>query len=134
MSRGNGAGMAMVKNATHGAQDWARSLAGYLIAWGIPSIILVAAGLLDPAPRALVWAGALTWMGAGCLLNARRCGRTHCRYTGPYYLAMIVPVALLGAGDLAPGVWAWWVIGAMILLGAKLIWLVTEGLWGKYRA
>ena len=21
-------------------------------------------------------------------LNARRCGRTHCRYTGPYYLAM----------------------------------------------
>jgi hypothetical protein len=72
-------------------------------------------------------------MGAGCLLNARRCGRTHCRYTGPYYLAMIVPVALLGTGVVSLGAWAWWVIGAMILLGAKVIWLVTEGLWGKYR-
>jgi len=28
-------------------------------------------------------------MGTACILNARRCGRTHCRYTGPYYLAMI---------------------------------------------
>ena len=113
--------------------DWARSLGGYLIAWGIPSVILVAAGLLDPAPRALVWAGVLVWMGAGCLLNARRCGRTHCRYTGPYYLLMIVPVGLLGAGGFSFGAWAWWVLGAMILLGSKLIWLVTEVLWGKYR-
>ena len=133
MSAGDGAGLSPANNATQAANDWARSLGGYLIAWGIPSLILVAAGLLDPAPRALVWAGVLAWMGAGCLLNARRCGRTHCRYTGPYYLAMIVPVALLGAGVLALGAWAWWVIGGMILLGAKVIWLVTEGLWGKYR-
>ncbi len=133
MSRGSGAGMSPANNEAQGANDWARSLAGYLVAWGIPSIVLVAAGLLDPAPRALVWAGVLAWMGAGCLLNARRCGRTHCRYTGPYYLAMIVPVALLGAGVLSFGAWAWWVLGGMILLGAKVIWLVTEGLWGKYR-
>jgi hypothetical protein len=125
--------MFLANNETQEAQDWARSLGGYLIAWGIPSIVLVAAGLLNPAPRALVWAGVLVWMGAGCLLNARRSGRTHCRYTGPYYLAMIVPVALLGAGVVAPGAWAWWVLAGMILLGAKAIWLVTEGLWGRYR-
>jgi len=125
--------MSMEANGAPRATDWARSLGGYLIAWGIPSIILVAAGLLDPAPRALVWAGVLAWMGTGCLLNARRCGRTHCRYTGPYYLAMIVPVALLGAGVVSFGAWAWWVIAALILLGAKVIWLVTEGLWGRYR-
>jgi len=133
MSQGSGTGLSLAENRTQGAKDWARSLGGYLIAWGIPSVVLVAAGLLDPAPRALVWAGVLAWMGAGCLLNARRCGRTHCRYTGPYYLAMIVPVALLGAGVVSFGTWAWWVLGAMILLGAKVIWLATEGLWGKYR-
>jgi hypothetical protein len=114
-------------------KDWAGSLSGYLIAWGIPSVILIAAGLLDPAQRAIAWAGVLVWMGAGCLLNARRCGRTHCRYTGPYYLLMIVPVALFGAGVLDLGAWAWWGLGGMILLGSKIIWLVTEVLWGKYR-
>ncbi len=123
----------MLQSRADPANDWARSLGGYLIAWGIPSVILVVAGLLDPAPRALVWGGVLVWMGAGCLLNARRCGRTHCRYTGPYYLLMIVPVALLGTGILSFGAWAWWFLGAMILLGAKVIWLATEVLWGKYR-
>ena len=122
----------MLQSKADPAKDWAGSLGGYLIAWGIPSVMLVAAGLLDPAPRALVWSGVLVWMGAGCLLNARRCGRTHCRYTGPYYLAMIVPVALLGAGVISFGAWGWWVLGAMILLGAKVIWLVTEVLWGRY--
>jgi hypothetical protein len=46
---------------------------------------------------------------------------------------MIVPVALLGAGVVSFGAWAWWVLAGMILLGAKVIWLVTEGLWGRYR-
>ena len=115
------------------AQDWVGDLRAYLIAWGIPSVILIAAGLLDPAERAMVWAGILAWMGASCLLNARRCGRTHCRYTGPYYLLMIVPTGLLGAGIVAANSWAWWVLGAMILLGGKIIWVATEVLWGKYR-
>ena len=114
-------------------KDWAVSLRGYLIAWGIPSIILIAAGLLGPAQREIILAGVLVWMGAGCLLNARRCGRTHCRYTGPYYLLMIVPAVLLGAGILSAGSWAWWLLGAMILLGSKVIWVATEVVWGKYR-
>ena len=127
-------GLAMSQRiGVQNAKDWAESLGGYLIAWGIPSIILIAAGLVDPAQRAIIWAGVLVWMGAGCLLNARRCGRTHCRYTGPYYLLMIVPAALLGAGILAAGSWAWWLLGAMILLGSKVIWVATEVLWGKYR-
>ncbi|MFQ5565225.1 MAG: hypothetical protein ACE5EU_02575 [Paracoccaceae bacterium] len=115
------------------AKDWARSPSRYLVAWGIPSVVLVAAGLLEPGPRALVWASVLVWMGSACLVNARRCGRTHCRYTGPYNLLMIVPVALLGAGVVSFGAWAWWALGAMILLGTKVIWLVTEQLWGRYR-
>jgi hypothetical protein len=48
--------------------------------------------------RVVIWTIALIWMGAACVLNARQCGRTHCRYTGPYYLAMIAPVLVLGSG------------------------------------
>ena len=134
MSQGTSGGMAVAENGAPGTKDWAGSLRAYLVAWGIPSLVLIGAGLIDPAPRALVWSGGLVWMGTACLLNARRCGRTHCRYTGPYYLLLIVPVAFLGARVSSDGSWVWWVIGAMILLGANLIWLATEGLWGKYRA
>jgi len=116
------------------AGDWARSLSGYMTAWGIPSAAIVLSGLLAPAPRAAVWTVALVWMGTACLLNARRCGRVHCRYTGPYYLLLIGPAVGLGSGALELEAWAWWLLGAMILLGSKLIWLVTERLWGKYRA
>lgn len=51
----------------------------------------------------VIWIVALTWMGTACILNARRCGRTHCRYTGPYYLLMIAPVIVLGSGLVAAG-------------------------------
>lgn len=116
------------------AGDWARSPRGYLLAWGIPTIALIGAAYLAPGPRAAVWIAALVWMAAGCLANARRCGRVHCRYTGPYYLALTVPVALMGLGAIDPGPWGWWIAAAAILLGGKLIWLVAEGLWGRYRA
>jgi hypothetical protein len=46
-------------------------------------------------------------MGTACILNAKRCGRTHCRYTGPYYLAMIAPVGLLGSDPVSAGIYAW---------------------------
>jgi len=114
--------------------DWAGSLRAYLVAWGIPSLVLIGAAFLGPAPRALAWSAVLVWMGTACLMNARRCGRTHCRYTGPYYLLLIVPVVMLGAGAPGVGPWAWWLLGALSLLGGKVIWIATEVLWGKYRA
>jgi len=67
-----------------------------------------------------------------CILNARRCGRTHCRYTGPYYLAMIAPVLVLGSGIVAAGIYGWIALGVVIVGGSKLIWLATERTWGKF--
>ena len=72
----------------------------------------------------------MLWMGTACILNGRRCGRTHCRYTGPYYLAMIPPV--LAAGYLSSGVYEWVALGVVIVGGSKLIWWATEHVWGKY--
>ena len=68
----------------------------------------ILAGLFVPTPiRVVIWTIALIWMGAACLLNARQCGRTHCRYTGPYYLAMIAPVLVLGSGVVSSGIYEW---------------------------
>lgn len=114
--------------------DWSASFQTYLAAWGISSIILLAAILLPVGQRAVVWTAVLVWMGTGCLLNARRCGRTHCRYTGPFYLVMIIPVAALGTGTVVLGALDWWALAALILLGSKLIWLPTEWAWGRYRS
>ena len=79
-------------------RDWLRSPRTSLLAWWVPHAAIVA-GLFVPVPvRAAIWTVALIWMGVACILNARRCGRTHCRYTGPFYLLMIAPLFLLAAG------------------------------------
>lgn len=71
-------------------------------------------------------------MGTACILNAKRCGRTHCRYTGPYYLAMIAPVGVLGSGLVSAGIYVWLVLAFVILLGSRLLWWATERAWGKF--
>ncbi len=91
------------------------------------------AALFLPVPiRVVVWIVALIWMGTACILNARRCKRTHCRYTGPYYLAMTAPVVALGLGIVSAGIYAWVVLGVLILAGSKLIWWATERAWGEF--
>ena len=70
-------------------------------------------------------------MGTACILNSRRCGRTHCRYTGPYYLAMIAPVILLASGLITVDFYVWLALAALIVLGGWIIWWATERAWGK---
>jgi hypothetical protein len=53
-----------------------------------------------------------------------------CRYTGPYYLAMIAPVVVLGSGLVSVGIYAWLAMAGVILLGSKLLWWSIEHLWG----
>jgi hypothetical protein len=93
----------------------------------------VIAALLTSVPlRAAIWTVALAWMGTACILNSRRCGRTHCRYTGPYYLGMIAPVLALALAPISLPLAAWVVLAAIILLGSKIIWWATERAWGKF--
>jgi hypothetical protein len=68
----------------------------------------------------------LGWMGAACLLNARRCGRTHCRYTGLFYLVMILPVLAAASGIVSIVPDGWLLLAATIILGSKTIWWLTE--------
>src|SRR5713101_246164 len=98
------------------SRDWLRSPRTSLLAWWIPQSAILAGLLVPVAVRSVIWIIALIWMGTACIVNARRCGRTHCRYTGPYYLAMIAPVALMGARIIPCGFYAWLVLGGCLLL------------------
>jgi hypothetical protein len=119
-------------NTIQPSRDWLGSTRTNALAWWLPQAAIVAA-LIAPVPlRAAIWIVALIWMGTACILNARRCGRTHCRYTGPYYLGMIVPVAVLASGVVSVALYAWLALGALILAGSKIIWWATEREWGKF--
>jgi hypothetical protein len=121
-----------MSTTTNASADWVGSTRTKLLAWWLPHATLVA-GLLAVVPaRTVIWITALAWMGVACILNARRCGRTHCRFTGPYYLVMIVPVLALGSGIVPAGLFGWLVLGTLIILGSKTIWWATERAWGKF--
>jgi hypothetical protein len=114
------------------SRDWLGTVRSGMLAWGLPHAALVFGLFVDVPARTAIWLVALAWMGAACLLNARRCGRTHCRFTGPYYLAMMIPVLVFGSGLVLVSLYAWIALGTVIVLGSKLIWWGTERAWGKF--
>jgi len=114
------------------ARDWLGSVHTSLLAWWVPKAAILAGLLVPVSVRAVIWIVALIWMGAACILNARRCNRMHCRYTGPYYLAMIAPVIALGAWPYNVGILGWVCLAVIILGGGWFIWWATERAWGKF--
>ena len=118
--------------STPRAKDWASDWRTLVTIWGIPAASMLAGGLLEPALRAPIWTIALAWMGIACLANARRCNRTHCRFTGPFYLAMALLVVMLASGLLPPGRYGWHVLGVVTIVGTFLLWWGTERALGRF--
>jgi hypothetical protein len=122
----------MANDSIRASRDWLANTRTSALAWWIPQVAIVG-GLFVPGPiRATIWTIALIWMGTACILNARQCGRTHCRYTGPFYLAMIAPVLVLGSDIASAGIYGWIVLAVLIIGGSKVIWWATERAWGKF--
>ena len=112
--------------------DWVGSARGFALAWGLPIAVLVAAIWTEPPAKTWIWTVALVWMGAACLMNARRCGRTHCYFTGPFFLTMAVVVLLHGYQIAWLGAAGWRWIGISIAVGGVGLWCLTEQIWGKF--
>lgn len=113
-------------------KDWAGDGLTLAAVWGFPTAAMLAATLLEPTLRAVVWAAMLIWMGGACVANSRRCGRTHCRYTGPFFLFMagIVVVYVTGIAPLGPH--GWEILGLTTVVGNGLIWWGSERLLGTF--
>jgi hypothetical protein len=122
----------MAKIAEQRSNDWLSRTHLNLLAWWVPKVAIIVTLFVAVPFRAMVWTVALLWMGTACVLNARRCGRTHCRFTGPYYLAMILPVLVLGFDQISASIYAWLALGLLIICGGWIIWWVTEQVWGRY--
>src|SRR3546814_2135014 len=77
---------------------------------------------LDPTPRAVVWTFMLSAMGLACIINSRRCGRTHCRFTGPFLIVMAILVIGHTIGRLPLGRFGWPILGATTFAGFVALW------------
>jgi hypothetical protein len=68
-----------------------------VILWGAPIFVILAGSILLGLGRVslpeagVLWVLGTAWLGATCLLNARRCGRTHCWIVG-----IALPVVAVG--------------------------------------
>jgi hypothetical protein len=113
--------------------DWARGVRG-LLTWGIPAAILLATPLLPSRSLVLIWPVLLTFMGAACLLNARRCGRIHCYVTGPFFLILAALALLYGLGMLPLGEQGWSTLSAALVIGGCVLTCVPEWILGRYRS
>ena len=122
----------MASDTVQSSRDWLRSPRANVLAWWLPQAAIIAGLFVPVLGRTVIWVIALLWMGTACILNARRCGRIHCRYTGPYYLAMIVPALALAYGIGSTGRYGWPLLGVLILAGSRIIWWSTERAWGKF--
>jgi hypothetical protein len=101
----------------------------------LPVAVLVVSGFfgMGNAWRGAIWAAALTTMGAGCVVNAVRCGRIHCYATGPFFLAMAVVAVLYGFGIVRLGAHGWNGIALVALIGGVALYYLPELLFGTYR-
>jgi hypothetical protein len=115
----------MAKIAEQRSNDWLGNAYTNLVAWWLPKGAIIAALFAAVPLRAAIWTIALLWIGIACILNARRCGRTHC-------LAMILPVLFLAFGLISAGIYAWLALALLIVCGGWVIWWTTEQLWGRY--
>lgn len=104
------------------------------LVWLVPSALVLAALFMPAAHAETLWMLCYAVMGTGCAVNARGCGRVHCHFTAPWFL-LVAGLMLLYAGGFIPEQWlAADVIAVAGLVGAMLIWAVTEKRWGRYRA
>lgn len=108
----------------------------FMLFFGIPILGLLGANLLAamPVARASIDILSFAWMGIACLVNALKCNRAHCWFTGPWSLLVAIAlsahefldvrVAKISFADIVNA-------GFIIFL---LLWFVPELILGKYFA
>ena len=115
--------------------DYAAHPLPFFWSWGLPLAILFSTNFMSgvvPLPIILmIMSGSFFWMGLACVLNARRCRRRHCYYSGPIFIAGGVGVLLIGFGVVSLGS-----DGLIIIvwgtLALALLTYLSELIFGKY--
>ncbi len=105
----------------------------YLL-WGVPAVLIFAAGDayqqggLSLTATGLLWALSVGWIGVGCFINGRSCGRVHCRIDGFLFPPLAV-VGTLNALSIVSFSWnLYWLVFTAILVAS----FVPEFTWKRY--
>lgn len=115
--------------------DHAAHSVPFFWSWGLPIIVLISTNFMSgvvPFPTIVaITSGAFFWMGLACLLNARRCRRRHCYYSGPIFIIGGIGVLLVGFEIISLGSDGLiFVVGATLTLA--LLTYLSEPIFGKY--
>ncbi|MDA4137326.1 MAG: hypothetical protein OK449_10070 [Thaumarchaeota archaeon] len=104
------------------------------VMWGVPFVLMTASSvvfssnLISLTAAGTLWTLSVGWFGVGCLINARACGRVHCRIDGIAF-PMLAFIGVLNVLSVVSFDWN-------IFLGVFLVILVAsfvpEFLWKKY--
>ncbi|HMF27997.1 MAG TPA: hypothetical protein VKE42_04450 [Candidatus Cybelea sp.] len=110
-----------------------RQVAGAV--YGLPWAVIIVSGFFSmPAlVRAVIWALCFSVMGAACAVNALRCGRIHCYFTGPFFFLMALLALFYGLGIVRLGGSGWNVIGVAAIAGTLVLYYLPELFFGRYR-
>jgi len=111
--------------------DITRSRRRLLLVYGVPLVAMQLVGNLSHSTLAVAatWFVGFAVMGIACLANARRCGRVHCWFTGPWFLLASVLTVLRYLEVISL---SWPTILNAGMLGALVLFFVSENIWGKY--
>ena len=115
-------------------KDLLRSRWATWLLWIGPWVLIVGTSNTGNITHTIAWTFAFTVGGVACLVNARRCGRLHCFYTGPLYLLAALASLLYGLRILPLGQHGWdWILGTAVTV-SLLACCGLEMLLGKYKA
>src|SRR5712692_292735 len=101
--------------ATSNEKDLLGSRWATWLLWIGPWVLIICSSHTGNITHTAVWTLAFTVGGAACLVNARRCRRLHCFYTGPSYLLGALASLLYGLRILPLGQHGWdWILGTTV--------------------
>jgi hypothetical protein len=101
--------------------------------WCLPAFAFALGFFVSPVLRTVLWTLSLGFMGTLCLLNASRCGRIHCYFTGPFFILGAIASLGYGIGLLPFGATGWKWIGNITIVGAIALSTIPEFVFGRYR-
>lgn len=119
--------------ADRGDNDMLDNAGGQLLVYGVPFVALQLAGNLAGFTVAtVVPAVAFLLVGVVCIYNARRSGRVHCFFLGPWCLLAGTMTALYSLRVIDFGPDSWQLIVNTGLAGALALYIASEKIWGRY--
>ncbi len=115
------------------SRDLVKSRYYLIVLWVLPQIIMLLSYLAETPLLGWVWASCLFIMGVGCVINAYRCGRLHCFFTGPFFIlgaswSIAHEIGLITMDDNG-----WLIIGITMLIGGCSGTYIPEWIWGQYQ-